>query len=35
VASAPLTENATAIEILFEREFQVETSAEVWTNALN
>lgn len=29
VASAPLTENATVIEILFQREVQVETSSEI------
>lgn len=29
MASAPLTENATVIEILFEREAQVETSSEI------
>jgi nucleotidyltransferase AbiEii toxin of type IV toxin-antitoxin system len=29
VASAPLTENAAAIETLFEREVQVETSSEI------
>jgi hypothetical protein len=29
VASAPLTENATVVEVLFEREIQVETSSEI------